>query len=712
MPARQLPPEHLIDIFSNLTSSPSALHPSLFVSRTFCKLVKPVLYRNVVITCNEDWGLLRRVKKEDEQLVKKVSILGNGPYHVHEWHDESDTYRETVQGSLGGCVRDLLAGNFLDISVIETLVIRNVGESPVSSFGPQVFKVASKLRELSIWTHQGGGDVWYSYLETKANLPNLRRLGLIGVTNYHQYAKDPDAVDEYDSDEEGFNVYEQYAPLPISLYYSELDILVAEPSTVLENFDNLPFDKFLALIRPPVTSESWSLSPLIKNCRIIDMLQGIGKSDAIAIKKLRPKTKTSDNVLHFFFSSRSRWADTTNQEILAQVESADIVLHGDDHNQEEEHSLIFTSFAQPTQSHAHSPKMPTSHLPPELITEIFSNLTSSPSDLYHSLLASRSFYALAKPFLYSHITITSNEDCELLRRVKEEDKQLVKKLTIIGHGLYDRKTYDPSRLVYEPPVFDPLAKCVRDLLAGKLLEISVIETLIIYDVGESPHPSRVVKSFKVASKLIELSIWRHQGGGDYWCSYLKNKTNLPSLRRLAFVEVSCYHEHVNDEDEDDEDDEDDENNSDAVDEYPSDRETLGEYQVSVSLPSSSLYPQLEVLIADPPSRLEEYENFPFNNFLALLHPDSEDMRSREVNVVKNLRPKSNNPDNLLHFFFFGRRWKDKDLRKSQDIIARIESADVMVHEYDQDEEEEWEEKSTSRIFPWFVKYIRESRRLA
>ena len=67
---------------------------------------------------------------------------------------------------------------------------------------------------------------------------------------------------------------------------------------------------------------------------------------------------------------------------------------------------------------------------------------------------------------------TTNEACGLLRRVKEEDKELVKKLKIIGHGLYDMKTYDPSRLVYQPPVFDPVGKRVRDLLAGNLLEIS------------------------------------------------------------------------------------------------------------------------------------------------------------------------------------------------------------------------------------------------
>ncbi|GAA5974946.1 hypothetical protein JCM5350_004515 [Sporobolomyces pararoseus] len=288
MPARQLPPELLTDIFSNLTSSPSTLHRSLFVSRTFCKLVKFVLYRNVVITCNEDWGLLRRAKEVDEQLVKKVSILGNGPYHAREWNRGSETYWEAVQGSLGECVHDLLAEKFLEIS------------DPDSTLAPKVFKIASKLKELSIWRHQGGGDFWRSYLDNITNLPNLRHLGFAEVTSYHDNEDDSYSVSEYLADDEYLGIYELPVLLPNSPLLTKFEVLIAEPPSRLEDFQNYPFDIFLALIRPPEVNQPFTLSSLIRNCRMMGLWDGATESDAIAVQNLRPKIKTSDNVLHFF----------------------------------------------------------------------------------------------------------------------------------------------------------------------------------------------------------------------------------------------------------------------------------------------------------------------------------------------------------------------------------------------------------------------------
>lgn len=114
--------------------------------------------------------------------------------------------------------------------------------------------------------------------------------------------------------------------------------------------------------------------------------------------------------------------------------------------------------------------MPASQLPPELLDEIFSNLSSSSSDLYSSLLACKTFCEIVKPILYQHITITTRQRRYRLLNVKEEDKQLVKKLTIS----------DPngnlSSLVLESH-FEckdcPLGKnLVIDLLTGKLLDIT------------------------------------------------------------------------------------------------------------------------------------------------------------------------------------------------------------------------------------------------
>ena len=223
-------------------------------------------------------------------------------------------------------------------------MIHNVAQDPDSTLAPKVFKIASTLKELSIWRHQGGGDFWRSYLDNITNLPNLRHLGFAEVTSYHDNEDDSYSVSEYLADDEYLGIYELPVLLPNSPLLTKFEVLIAEPPSRLEDFQNYPFDNFLALIRPPEVNQPFTLSSLIRNCRMMGLWDGATESDAIAVQNLRPKIKTSDNVLHFFSSSRSRWADTTNQEILAQVESADIVLHGDDDDEEVGDSLIFKSF--------------------------------------------------------------------------------------------------------------------------------------------------------------------------------------------------------------------------------------------------------------------------------------------------------------------------------------------------------------------------------
>ncbi|GAA5968855.1 hypothetical protein JCM3765_005817 [Sporobolomyces pararoseus] len=349
MPTRQLPPELLSEIFSNLTSSPPDLLNCLLVSRTFYSLAKPFLYKHVIIVSNEDCHLLRRVKKEDKQLVKKVTIIGNGPYDVESYHPYTVDWDEELIGPLGGCVRSLLAGNFLEISAIETLEIRNVAEDPSSFLNPHVFKVASKLTELSIWNHQGGGDIWCSYLKKKSNLPNLRRLGFAGVTSYHEKEDDPDAVDEYYSDGDGFGVYETPVSLPRSPLFPQLGIVVAEPSPGLESFENFPFNNFLALLHSPSMGRQFRLSPLIKNCRLMNLHGRISDWAATASKNLRPKSNNPNNVLHLFFAGDSNTGSFRgNQHTIDQIQTADIVVHEDDDKEEEQksNSLIFPSFVK------------------------------------------------------------------------------------------------------------------------------------------------------------------------------------------------------------------------------------------------------------------------------------------------------------------------------------------------------------------------------
>jgi len=100
-------------------------------------------------------------------------------------------------------------------------------------------------------------------------------------------------------------------------------------------------------------------------------------------------------------------------------------------------------------------------LPNETLIEIFSHLSSSKGTLYHLSLASRTFSEIAKPFLYQHITITSKDQHERLKNVKEEDAKLVRKLTITGHQVDMQNEHLQRR-----------TECIRDLFTGKLLDIS------------------------------------------------------------------------------------------------------------------------------------------------------------------------------------------------------------------------------------------------
>jgi len=100
-------------------------------------------------------------------------------------------------------------------------------------------------------------------------------------------------------------------------------------------------------------------------------------------------------------------------------------------------------------------------LPNETLIEIFSHLPSSKGTLYNLSLASSTLSELAKPFLYQHITITSERQRQRLKNVKDEDAKLVRKLTIIGHQV-DMQTGHLQRGT----------ECIRDLFTGKLLDIS------------------------------------------------------------------------------------------------------------------------------------------------------------------------------------------------------------------------------------------------
>ncbi|GAA5974875.1 hypothetical protein JCM5350_004481 [Sporobolomyces pararoseus] len=183
MSTPHLPPELLEDIFSQLSSSKSALYNLSLSCKTFCHICKPFLYSHITITTGEQRRKLMEVKKEDAQLVKKLVIKG-----------EKSTRREIemdgADNSIGsGIIVDLFSGDLLDILVIEVLhlsyLYENVNEQPNLRTLP--LKAATKLVELSIQYHGGGGDLWRRVLEDIRLCPRLVRLGSLSVSSFHRY---------------------------------------------------------------------------------------------------------------------------------------------------------------------------------------------------------------------------------------------------------------------------------------------------------------------------------------------------------------------------------------------------------------------------------------------------------------------------------------------------------------------------------------------
>lgn len=111
-------------------------------------------------------------------------------------------------------------------------------------------------------------------------------------------------------------------------------------------------------------------------------------------------------------------------------------------------------------------------LPTELLVEIFSSV-SSPSDLYHSLQASKQLAKVVRPFLYHHITIQGKEQRERLKNVRDEDKKLVKNLTI-----KDEKA-DNDKIVDDPSERYSGSESLRALLVGDLLDLSGKQVVLL-----------------------------------------------------------------------------------------------------------------------------------------------------------------------------------------------------------------------------------------
>ncbi|GAA5976974.1 hypothetical protein JCM5350_007513 [Sporobolomyces pararoseus] len=263
MPTPLLPNELYTQILSNLDSSTRVLYNCLFISRTFCSLVKPLLYQHITIKTRKRRLRLLRVKKEDKRLVEKLTISGEfwiDPAEV-EYHFE---FNDCALGK--NVVTDLLTGKLLDITAIKVLHISKVHEDPRevldSKLSPFDLKPALKLVELSINCHQGGGRIWDVYLGIK--VPSLRRLAYVGVSEYYYYLEGPLS---FQPDPEYEELDEVSTLLPPRTPYSQLQVLVAAPSSEYHKIQNFPHDNFLAFAQLEHLSErNFSIS--FPNCCI------------------------------------------------------------------------------------------------------------------------------------------------------------------------------------------------------------------------------------------------------------------------------------------------------------------------------------------------------------------------------------------------------------------------------------------------------------
>ncbi|GAA5914198.1 uncharacterized protein JCM6883_000773 [Sporobolomyces salmoneus] len=340
-----LPIELLRLIFSHLESSESSqdLYHVLLASRHFCTIAKPILYRHIFISTEERYKLLQQIREEDKKLVRHVTILGEGPMDLEELRSIEDCEMGSV------CVWGLLTGFLLDISVIETLHIRDVREDieaayPFDAWYTTSPKIASKLSELSIWDHQGGDRIWEAYL-TKRNLPQLRRLGYSHVTRYETAVSqlDPDHEDyEYIRDEYRFEypfLEEVGEGLGKGFPLSTLKVLVADCPTQVSTIPKSLQPRFLSLsVETP--SGLVQLNDSFTHLR----LPGFTSKDTWFANAVASETKrrSKDASLNLFLTEKA----AHNSTFLDKLQRENVIVRAVPEEEEEENatSLIFPSF--------------------------------------------------------------------------------------------------------------------------------------------------------------------------------------------------------------------------------------------------------------------------------------------------------------------------------------------------------------------------------
>ncbi|GAA5914201.1 uncharacterized protein JCM6883_000774 [Sporobolomyces salmoneus] len=359
-------------------------------------------------------------------------------------------------------------------------------------------------------------------------------------------------------------------------------------------------------------------------------------------------------------------------------------------------------------------------LPTELYKPIFLHLESFSQDLYHVLRACRCFYEVAKPILYRHIIITTREQRKRLENVKEEDKKLVRHVTIKGDGPID---VDDVQDHFESEHCKLGEDCLSDLLMGTLLDVSVIETLHILNVHEADSEASVwgkvtAINTEIASNLVELSVWGHQGGARIWETYL-TRGNVPKLRRLGYWGVTRY-ELRGDSDESDEEECECDCCCEDVELFEDDKVELGK--------NFPLF-QLQVLVAASPSTNSLLSRVPKSlrpRTLVVSPEDSSPDVLPPVLSLHNFRYIFSTISGFSAFVMHHSKVKLEDSRSTRHFFVAVRShssvmpsfvnlndllapSNIVMHGM---KEEEYDSNATSLIFPSFIKFLEESGQLA
>ncbi|GAA5979083.1 hypothetical protein JCM5350_007060 [Sporobolomyces pararoseus] len=193
--------------------------------------------------------------------------------------------------------------------------------------------------------------------------------------------------------------------------------------------------------------------------------------------------------------------------------------------------------------------MPISSFPPELLSAIFSHLHYNKYSLLQLSLTSKTFHRVAKPILYSTVTITFEETVDLVAQFKEDEAKLVRTLVLEGQDP-EWDLLDEDALVgrfgtipFDQWVSDLQGGLVQEIVQGDFLDnnrtFSRLRCLYIRDIIEDPLAISSISSINLKgfSNLVDLTILSHRGGAVIWNSVLRKK-NLPSLRTLAIYDVT------------------------------------------------------------------------------------------------------------------------------------------------------------------------------